>query len=556
MTHSYPWLASYPANIDWHREMVPEPLFMLLEEANKHYPKHNALDFYGRITSFHALHTSVLQCAGALQHLGVKKGTRVGILMPNCPQFIVSYYAILKAGGVVVNYNPLCSPAEIHHQIEDSQTEIIISVALNVIYDKVKAYVGKGILKKIILSDFHDALTFAKRMGFQLTRGKEIAHIAYDNTHLCYTKLLEKSYPFCAVAIDALQDTAVLQYTGGTTGVPKGCILTHANIYINTVQCGMWFTGLEYGKEMIVGVLPFFHVFAMTTVMNLAMHTGSCILLYPKFDIAGLLRDIDSKKPTLIAGVPTMFSAINNYRSKENYRLTSLKMGISGGAPLPAEVKQQFEILSGAKLVEGYGLSESSPVLCANPLFGVNKTGSIGLPFPGTVIHIMHPETGEAMQQGEIGEICAHGPQVMQGYLHNADETQNVLKEGFLHTGDLGYIDKDGYVFVVDRLKEMIISCGYKIYPRHVEEALYQHPDILEAAVIGVPHAQRGHEVKVFIVCKQGKTLENKEILAHLRERVAGYAMPHFIEFRKELPKSAIGKILKKILVAEEASKL
>lgn len=318
----------------------------------------------------------------------------------------------------------------------------------------------------------------------------------------------------------------------------------------------MWFAGLKFGEEIIVGALPLFHVFSMTIVMNLAIHTGSAMLLHPRFDIKSVLYDIQFKRPTLMPGVPTMFAALNNYKDIGKYDLTSLKMCFSGGGPLPQEVKEVFEKRTGCTLVEGYGLSETSPVTAGNPLFGVNKAGSIGVPLPATLMQIRNAENPDkVMGIKEVGEICIRGPQVMRGYLNQVEENVKVLKDRLLHTGDLGYMDEDGYFFVVDRLKEMIISGGYKIYPRNLEEILYQHPDVLEAAVIGVYHPQRGQEVKAFIVRRKGAGMAEADVKNHLRDKIAAYAMPHLVEFRDSLPKSAIGKILKKILIEEEKAK-
>ncbi len=399
-------------------------------------------------------------------------------------------------------------------------------------------------------------MPFVKKWGFTLTRRKDISIIPCDKHHISFHELLKSEDSVLAVNINP-EDAAVLQYTGGTTGVPKAAVLTHANLYANTFQTGLWFTGLKYGEEIIIGALPLFHVFSMTIVMNLSVHTGSTMLLYPKFDMKNILADIDRKRPTLIPGVPTMFAAINNYKQLSKYNLTSIKMGISGGGPLPQEVKAGFEKLTGAKLIEGYGLSESSPVVSGNPLFGINKTGSIGIPFPRTIIQIRDAENPDKiMDVGEIGEICISGPQIMKGYLNNAEETKKVIRNGFLHTGDLGTMDSDGYFYVVDRIKEMIISGGYNIYPRNLEEILYQHPEILEAAVIGVDHPERVQEPKAFIVRKPGSTVTEAEIKEFMRGKISAYALPHKIEFRDSLPKSIIGKILKKKLVEEEKSKM
>lgn len=555
-SQQYPWLRAYPANIKWNAPLQAHPLFTLLDEAEDAYPDKLAIDFLGAHTTYGELADQVRHVACGLRKLGVDKDVRVGLFMPNCPQFVISYYAILKAGGTVVNYNPLYAQEELEHQVNDSGTSIMITLALKQLYPKLAKCLGATCLKHIIVSEFQEALPLPKRLLFPLARKADIAQWPEDDKHTGFASLMATELHSWPLTIDPLKDAALLQYTGGTTGVPKGAVLTHANIYTNTLQCGLWFAGLKHGEESIIGALPLFHVFAMATVMNLAIHTGSAMLLHPKFDMKGILYDLHFKRPTLMPGVPTMYAAINNYKGIEKYDLTSLKMCISGGGPLPVEVKQVFEKRTGCKLIEGYGLTESSPVACANPLFGVNKEGSIGLPFPGTIMEVLDLENHEKLLgAGEVGEICIRGPQVMQGYLNKPDETAQVLQDGRLHTGDIGYMDEDGYFFIVDRLKEMIISGGYKIYPRHLEEVLYRHPGVQEAAVIGIPHPQRVQTPKVFVVKKEGHDVSEHDIRDHLRAHVAAYAMPHKVEFRLSFPKSIIGKILKKELVAEEKAK-
>ena len=554
--NSYKWLKSYPPEIKWNADIRAHSLFTLLDGAADKYPNQVAIDFLGRETSYAELADAVNKFAAGLQKLGIGKGVNVGIFMPNCPQFVISYYAILKTGATVVNYNPLYSVSELAHQIDDSASEIMITLSLKAIYPKLAQCLGKSKLKKIIVSDFCDALPLAKKLAFKLTHSNDISPIPNDNNHIKFSDLLESKGKFKQINIYPETDVAVLQYTGGTTGVPKAAVLTHANVYINTIQCGMWFSRLKFGEEVIMGALPLFHVFAMTIVMNLGIHTGSKMILHPKFDLKNILYDIHFKRPTLMPGVPTMFAAINNYNKLSKYDLTSLKMCISGGGPLPQEVKIKFEKITGCKLIEGYGLSESSPVVAANPLFGVNKAGSIGVPVPATIIEICDIENNDKpLGVGEVGEICVTAPQIMRGYLNNFAETTHTLRGGKLHTGDLGYMDEDGYFFVVDRLKEMIISGGYKIYPRNLEEVLYKHPDVLEAAVIGVSHPQRVQQPKVFIVRKEGTDVTEEEIKTYLKEHCSAYAVPHLVEFRDFLPKSIIGKILKKDLIAQEKAK-
>lgn len=552
----YPWLKSYPAGMRWDTDLPVHPLFVLLDEAEDRYPQRIAIDFMGRKINYTELARDVRALASGLRRLGVGRGVNVGLLMPNCPQFVTSYYAVLKAGGTVVNYNPLYSQHEIEHQIKDSSTEIMITLALKATYPKVAECLDRSPLKRIIVSEFQEALPLAKRLAFPIARKNDIAQLPHnDPRHTRYDELLA-SPEVAPETIHPESDIALLQYTGGTTGVPKGAVLTHANLYANTIQCGIWFTGLKKGEEIIMGALPLFHVFAMATVMNLAVHTGSTMILHPRFDLKAILHDIQAKRPTLMPGVPTMFAAMQNFRDVNKYDLTSLKMCISGGGPLPSEIQKSFEQRTGCRLIEGYGLTECSPVASANPLFGTNKEGTIGIPFPGTIMEVVDPDKPDkVLGVREVGEICIRGPQVMHGYLHQLDETNRMLRGGRLHTGDIGFMDEDGYFTIIDRLKEMIISGGYNIYPRNIEEALYKHPAVAEAAVIGVFHPQRVQVPKAFVVVKEGMTVTEGQLREHLKADIAAYAMPASYEFRESLPKSMIGKILKKELVAQERAK-
>jgi long-chain acyl-CoA synthetase len=377
-------------------------------------------------------------------------------------------------------------------------------------------------------------------------------HITF-NELWSYEPIKEEAIPFCL----PYEHIAVIQYTGGTTGLPKGAMLTHANVYGNTVQSGRWLVGdLKDGEETVMAVLPFFHVFAMTVAMNLAIAHGYKILPHPRFDLKMLLNDVQGKKPTLFPGVSTLFATINNYKLLEKYDLSSIKKCISGGGPLPLEVKQRFEKLTGCTLVEGYGLTESSPVTHCNPLEGQNPEGSIGLPFPGTICEVLDmDDQTTVLGPGEVGEICIRGMQVMKAYLNQPEESGQVLRNGRLHTGDVGKMDENGFFYIVDRLKEMIIVGGYKVYPRNVEEVIYAHEAVAECAVIGLDHPKRGEMIKAYVVLRDGQSVTESQLKDYCRERMTRYAVPHDFEFRSELPKSPIGKILKKELKAEELAK-
>jgi len=551
-----PWLKRYPENIPWDVTLPEKPLFALLDDAVARFPNNPAVDFLGRTYTYTELSRLVDRAAKGLQAIGVGKGIKVGLFLPNCPQFIIAYYGILKAGGTVVNFSPLYSEPELKHQIEDSHTDIMVTLDLALLYPKMRAMLKTSRLKKLVVGTMQEALPFPKNLLFPLVKRKDIATVERDDRHVPFKQLIANDGAFKPQSIDPREDIAVLQYTGGTTGVSKGAMLTHANLYANTVQASMWFAGLEPGKERMMGVLPFFHVFAMTVVMNLSIMVGAEIVMHPRFELLPVLKDVTRKRPTLMPGVPTMFTAINNLAEIDQYDLSSLKACISGGAPLPLEVKQKFEQMSGCKLVEGYGLTECSPIASCNPLFGVNKEGSIGLPLPGTQIVIVDRETqSRVLPQGEAGEICIVGPQVMKGYWGRPEATADTIRQGRLHTGDVGYLDEDGYTFIIDRMKDLILCGGFNVYPRHVEEAIYQHPAVAEVTVIGIPDDYRGESPKAFIKLKDGQGLTADELMAFLRERLGKHEVPTEIEFRPELPKTMIGKLSKKELVAEEKKK-
>lgn len=556
MADAYPWLTHYPRGIDWHTRLSGRPLYTILDDAASRWGKQTALEFFGKTYSYAKLKEMVDRIARGLHEQGIGKGARVGLFMPNCPQYVMCYFAILKVGATVVNFNPLYSEKEISHQILDANVETIVTVNLANVYPKLVPFIGTTALKRIIGCKFEEAMGLTKRALFTAAKSKDIISYPKDQYHVLLNELLQ--YPDLVVPprIDPDKDIAVLQYTGGTTGVPKGAVLTHANLYCNAVQCTLWMNGLEPGREKMLAVLPFFHVFAMTVAMNLAIYNGLEIIIHPKFDLKTVLHDIHHKKPTLVPGVSTLYATINNYKFLSKYDLTSIKMCISGGGPLPVDVKLEFERITGCRLVEGYGLTESSPVVSCNPLFGENKTGTIGMPLPGTIIEVVDIEDDtKVLGVGEVGEICIRGPQVMRGYYNRKDETDKVIKHGRLHTGDVGLMDADGYFKIVDRLKEMIIVGGYNVYPRNIEEVLYGHEAVAEAAVIGLEHPTRGQMIKAFVVRKDGVQVDAAMLRDYMKQKMSAYAVPHEVEFREALPKSPVGKILKKELLAEEKLK-
>jgi long-chain acyl-CoA synthetase len=465
---------------------------------------------------------------------------------------------VLKLGAVVVNFNPLYVEREIEKQIKDSGCEVMATVDVPSVYSKLVKMLPTTCLKRIIVGRMADVLPFPTSLLYRVVKFREIASIPIDDHHIDFRQLVKNDGIFTSAAINPAEDVAVLQYTGGTTGIPKGAALTHANLIANATQSRLWLSGAEVGQERMLGVLPFFHVFAMTAIMNFTILLGGCIIMLPRFELAQVIKTIHKKRPTLFPAVPTIYTAINHYKDLGKYNLRSIKFCISGGAPLPVEVKRDFENLTGCIVVEGYGLSETSPVTHCNPVEGENKTGSIGLPVPGTYVEIVSLEDHKtAMPQGERGEICIRGPQVMKHYWNNPSETAEVMEmtlDGMrLHTGDIGYLDEDGYTFIVDRIKDMIAAGGFKIYPRIVEEAIYLHHAVEECIVAGVADAYRGQTVKAWIKLKQGQSLTPEELKIFLKDKLSPIEMPKQVEFRDVLPKTLIGKLSRKMILEEDA---
>jgi long-chain acyl-CoA synthetase len=552
-----PWIDHYPKNIVWDQNFTGVPVVDMLDTTAAKFGGRPATNFLGRSLTWSEIKTASDQAAAGLQARGVVKGTKVGLFLPNCPTFIIYYYAILRIGGIVVNYNPLYTVEELAGQIVDSQTELMVTLDLKLLFDKVETLISQGTLKRAVVASFPALLPGTKSVLYKLFRSKELARISASPIAakiLMDADVSAAGQPIKPVQIDPARDLAVLQYTGGTTGTPKGAMLTHANLTINVQQSLAWVPQITFGQERVLGILPFFHVFAMTGVMNLGVATGSEIIIMPRFILDDAMKLIDKSQPTVMSGVPTIFNAIMNHPNAKKLNLRSLKICLSGGAPLPLEVKRGFETLTGAKLVEAYGLSETSPGATFNPIDGIVKEGSIGQPLPGTTIAIR--EVGNSEQDvplGQPGEICIKGPQVMLGYWQKKEETADAFVGDYFRTGDVGYMDADGFTFIVDRIKDMIICSGFKVYPRRIEEALYQHPAVEEVTVIGIKDKYRGEAPKAFVKLKAGQTVTAAELLKHLEVKISKIELPSEIEFRAELPKTMIGKLSKKELKAEES---
>lgn len=556
MGNPAPWIANYPEGVDWNHAFRGRSLSDMFDQAVDRFAEHPCLEFLGRRMTYEEVGAAVSRFARGLQNLGLERGDRVGIFLPNTPYAVIAFYGILRAGGVVVNYNPLYAHQEIVHHVEDSGTRFMITLNLKVLYRKLERVLDETALEKVIVCSMTDCLTITKSLLFSIFKRAELARIEPRDEVVHYDDFMSDETPPDPIEIDPDRDVAVLQYTGGTTGIPKGAMLSHSNLCANTEQVTLWFAGLEEGNERILGVLPLFHVFAMTVVMNMSIHTGSEMILLPKFDLKQLLDTIHRKHPTVLPGVPTLFNAINDCPTLERYDLQSIKYCISGGAPLPLDVKERFEKVTECTLVEGYGLSEFSPVATCNPLVGVSKTGSTGIPLPGTRVSIRDLEDPDVeLGTGEHGEIFLDGPQRMLGYWNRTDETERVLHDGWLRTGDVGYLDEDGYLFIVDRQKDLILCNGYNVYPRVIEEAIYQHPDVLEVIVCGIPDDRRGEVPKAYIRKTADSELTEAELIDFLQDKISPIELPRVIEFRGELPKTAIGKLSKRALLEEERAK-
>ncbi len=550
------WLKHYDKGVPENVEFPDVTLFEMFKKTSKKCQKNTFIKFMGLSLTYQETANLIDKFVGSLAELGVKKGDRVAIHLPNCPQFIITYFAALKLGAIIVPCNPLYVAREMKHQLNDSGAETIIT--LTRFYTMIKGLQKETKIKNIVVTNIKDYFPGKLKLLYTLLKEKkEGDRVVPEKEDYLFSNLLKDGNP-AAVPADRStpEDPAVYLYTGGTTGRSKGAVLTNRNLIVNAHQIKHWLGEVEFGKTRFLVVLPLFHSFGMTLGMNSALALGGQVVLLPRFDAKTVLKTIQKEKIHYFPGVPTIYVALNNTPGVEKYDLTSLRICMSGGAPLPEEVQKQFEKMSGAKVTEGYGLSETSPVTHINPINGLKKIGSVGLPVPDTIMKVTDVETGEDLPLGEIGELCVKGPQVMKGYLNMPEETQSVLKDGWFKTGDIARIDEDGFTFLVDRKKDMIISGGCNIYPRDVEEVLFTHPAVQEAVVAGIHDPRWGEIVKAYIVTKKGASLTEKEVIKHCRENLAAYKVPKRVEFRKELPKTMIGKVLRRVLREEEEKKL
>ena len=551
-----PWLTSYekgvPEKVEYKEICLPE----ILERTAGKFPDKMALLFQGYKITYRELNDMVNRFASCLHGFGINKGDSVAILLPNLIPCVAAYYAILRIGGIAVMNNPLYSDRELEHQFNDSGAKILITIDL--LGNRMIDLRSKTNIKQIIYTSIGDYLPFPKNLLFPLVAKKKnlAADVKSAENVFKWKTVLGKSSPNPPDVKLSFDDVSMYQYTGGTTGVSKGVMLTHGNLSKQVQQIGAWFPTFN-SNEIMLGALPFFHVFGLTTAMNLAVYLGWGDILVPKPQPEPLLEAIRKFKPTFAPLVPTMYIGILNHPNIDKIDLTSINGCFSGSAPLPVEVIRSFENKTGAVIVEGFGLTESSPVTHINPYAGgKRKVGSIGVPISDTDCRIVDLNDGETeVPVGESGELLVKGPQVMKGYWNKPDETANTLKDGWLYTGDIAKMDEEGYFYIVDRKKDMVISGGYNVYPRDIEEVLYENPMVQEAAVIGIPHPTRGESIKVFVVLKEGKTATQESLIEYCSQKLARYKLPTEIEFRTELPKTNVGKILKKDLRTEEMAK-
>lgn len=549
----YAWYKHYDAGVPRHIPYHGEDLFTLLKQKATEKPQVPALMFFGKATSYKDLYEKITRCMVSLHQLGIRKGDKVALLLPNCPQYVISYYAILGVGATVVPVNPLSTETELAFLFKDAGVRLAIALdllagRLEKVRDTLRREGLTGILEHTFYTSLREELPFPLNVLYPL-KNKLSPEAKKRIQGARRFKELQQS-PVTGLPPakwDVEQDLAVLLYTGGTTGKPKGVMLSQKNLVVNAYQCRSWIDFNDHDR--ILAVLPIFHGFGMSVCMNASLISGGTCILLPRFSVDDMLKAIQRYRPTIFAGVPTMYIGMLNHDNFSKYDLSSLRGCFVGAAPLPLEVKEQFEKITGGRLLEGYGLTEAVTAICCNPFKGINKSGSIGIPFADTVITVRDIETGTRdLPPGEIGELVIQGPTLMLGYYNRPEETQEALRGGWLYTGDLGYMDEDGYFYIVDRKKDLIITGGFNVYPKEVEDVLYRHPAVAEACVIGVPDDYAGEKVKAFVKLKEGAAATEQEIIAFCREHLTRYKVPKEVELVEDLPKSPIGKILKKEL--------
>lgn len=560
-----PWIKSYPAGVRWDAEIVPMPVAKLLDDTVAKWPDRPAVEFMGKRLSYRELGDQVNRFARGLQNLGVKPGVHVGLFLHNTPHYIISFFGVLKAGGTVVNYSPLDAATVLEHKIEDSRTDILVTLDHVTLYPQMAGMLGKTRLRKLVVGSLAEMTAAPDELAAKMKAGGQTSEVSWDGHHVSFADLLDNDGALTDHPIaDPNETIAVLQYTGGTTGLPKGAMLTHGNLSAACQQ--YWATTcsdpplLVEGQERLLAVLPPFHIYALTVNVLFGIRCGAEIIQHVRFDPQAALLEISGKKVSVFCGVPTMFTALINHPETPNHSLRSLKYCGSGGAPLPLEVAQQFAAVTGCQLTEGWGMTETSPSGTFTPAQagGKRKAGSCGMPAPGIVIKFLSiDDPSKYVPLGERGEICIKGANVMKGYWNKPEATAEVTTaDGYLRTGDVGYMDEDGFIFIVDRTKDMLLCSGYNVYPRVLEEAIYKHTSVEEVAVIGIHDEYRGQSPKAFVKLKAGAaTISLGELQGFLKDKLGKHEMVQALEIRPELPRTAVGKISKKDLYDEEDRK-
>ncbi len=552
-----PWLKHYDAGVPAHLEYTKKAIYASLDESAAKYPRHTAFIFKNNSLNYAGLLKAAEVMAANLRRHGLKPGERVSVMLPNLPQTIIAFWAVLKAGGVVVMTNPLYMESELVHQLNDSGSKFLIT--LDKLWPRLEALQGKVPVEKYFITTLDESLKFPLNLLLRLKslRDKNKVVVPFDQSRVLPWKELRKGDKRLSVPVPDPETLALLQYTGGTTGEAKGVMLSHANLTANVQQISAVLNATPNEKrDIFIAVLPYFHVYGLSTALFLPAHTGATVVLFPRFDPLELLLGVAKYKPTIFPGAPSIYIAMLQQRDLAKYDLHSIEYCVSGSAPMPLEYLKQIYELTGASIAEGFGLTEASPVTHLTPLRGTNKHGSIGLPLPDTMAHIVDMEVGSIpVPVGKAGELVIKGPQVMSGYWNHPDDTASSLRNGWLYTGDIAYMDEDGYFYIVDRKKDMVLIGGYNVYPREIDEVLHQHPKVLDAVSVGIPHPTRGEVIKAYIVVKPGMTMEKHEILKFCRQKLANYKVPRDVEFRDSLPKTMVGKTLRRALRAEEIAK-
>jgi long-chain acyl-CoA synthetase len=546
-SESRPWLNHYDPEVPHHLTYPHHPLHTLLDQSAKKNPDNPCTNFFGKRLTYRQIKELSDRFAIGISNLGLRKGDRVVLLLPNSPQFLISYYGLLKAGGVVVPLNPLSVERELEFFLADTGAEIVITIPL--FLNKVVSLKGKTPLRKIVCSRIADFLPFPLNLvqGF---RERRLIRRVDDSCLVDFKELLKKApLPDWQPNPIPLDEMAVLIYSGGTTGIAKGVMLSQFNLVANAHQVFAWANLTD--EQGVLAVLPLFHGFGMSVTMNAAVLAGGEIYLIPRFNAKDVAKAIQKYKPSFLIGVPAMFVQLNNLPKIERYDFSSLRGIFVGAAPLTQAIKDDFERKTGGRMIEGYGLTEAVAPVTANPYHGVHKVGSIGIPFPDVEVRIVSLEDGHDLPPGELGEIVLRSPSMMLGYYKNPEATKTTIVNGWLYTGDIGYRDEEGYFYITDRKKDLIIVSGFNVFPREIDELIYQHPKVKEGITIGVPDARKGERIRVYIVLKEGEYATPEEFIAYFKERLTPYKVPSEVEFRTELPKSMIGKILRRALREE-----